>query len=265
MRGIITILARAGSKGLPNKHILPFNGKPLVEWTIEHAVRIADKEHGAYSLGQIPVVVSSDSYKVLGLAEKHGAIAFQRSKELAQDDIGKVDAVREVLIEYGSENFDLVIDLDASNPCRLLEDIEKSFQIFKKKRPQTLFSVTKAKKNPYFNQVFNIGGEYRIVMDEYEDALRDEGLLWGPNERILRRQDAEDVFDINSNIYIYDSEWLSNPENKFVVTDNSEIYTMPDWTYCDIDTWIDFEVAEFLHRKYMLDYHRDDCEVNGRS
>ena len=252
MRGIITILARAGSKGLPNKHLLSFNGKPLVEWTIEQAVRIADWERYAYSLGELDVVVSSDSHQILAIAEKYGAIPFQRSEELAKDDVGKIDSIREVLswMENKYEKYyDFVIDLDATNPCRLLENIEESFLLFKKKRPKTLFSVTKSKKNAYFNQVF---------MEEKNNRF---GAIFS---NILRRQDTPDCCDINANIYIYDAEWLRNSENKFVVTDNSEVYIMPDWTYCDIDSELDFQVAEFLHRKYMLEYPRDDCEVNGR-
>ena len=32
------ILARAGSKGLPNKNSMTIAGKPMLAWTIEHAL-----------------------------------------------------------------------------------------------------------------------------------------------------------------------------------------------------------------------------------
>ena len=37
MQPLITICARKGSKGLPGKNIREFNGRPLIEWTIEAA------------------------------------------------------------------------------------------------------------------------------------------------------------------------------------------------------------------------------------
>ncbi len=232
MRNLITILARSGSKGLPHKHTMSFNGRPLVEWTIRQATQ------WAYFRKDTDVVVSSDSYVVLGIAKKYAAIPFKRSKELAQDDIGKVDAIREALCgmeKTNSQTYDLVIDLDATNPCRHVQNINECYHIFKKKQPKTLFSVTKSKKNPYFNQVHTNPTE-----------LVRKGFVH------LTRQDSPLVYDVNSNIYVYDAEWLRDVENKFVITDNSEVYEMPDWTFCDIDSFFDFEVAEFLYEKHIM-------------
>ena len=33
---VAIIPARGGSKGIPNKNIIDFCGKPLIAWTIEH-------------------------------------------------------------------------------------------------------------------------------------------------------------------------------------------------------------------------------------
>ena len=37
MKNVIFIFARSGSKGLKNKNIKNFNGKPLLYWTIQQA------------------------------------------------------------------------------------------------------------------------------------------------------------------------------------------------------------------------------------
>ena len=67
-----------------------------------------------------------------------------------------------------------------------------------------------------------------------------------------RRQDAETVFDVNSNIYFYDTTWLLHDHKNYPVTDRTGLYIMPDYSFCDIDSQVDFEVAEFLHGKYYL-------------
>ena len=56
MKTLITILARAGSKGLANKALLPFNGKPLIEWTIRNA-----KDHRELNLNIPDIVAATDS------------------------------------------------------------------------------------------------------------------------------------------------------------------------------------------------------------
>jgi CMP-N-acetylneuraminic acid synthetase len=137
MRTLITILARKGSKGLPNKHLLPFNGKPLIEWM-----------------------------ETFNLAGDLGVCAIPRNPKYATDEAGKVDAIRDVWKQREGELwikgnelilsnpiYDCVIDLDVTNPCRTVEDIANAFKIFCDKKPKTLFSVVKSKKNPYFNQI----------------------------------------------------------------------------------------------------------------
>jgi CMP-N-acetylneuraminic acid synthetase len=67
-----------------------------------------------------------------------------------------------------------------------------------------------------------------------------------------RRQDADFVWDINSSIYFFDTDWLLNGKSVSPISDNHHVYTMPDYAFCDIDDQVDFEVAEFLHGKYYL-------------
>jgi len=231
MNILITICARAGSKGLSGKATKMFNGKPLCQWTMEQA----------FDFGKGKVVVSSDDPMVLSIARDMGLDYFTRSDDLCQDDTPKLDVLRDILNKFGADKFDCVMDLDITNPCRTLEDMNKCVEIFKEKRTKTLFSVTKARKNPYFNQVVR-----------YSKTWWCTPAMWMSNAVITRRQDARVVYDLNSCIYIYDTKWLLNSKNLSPITNSdSEIYIMPDWTFCDIDNEIDFYVAEMLHKKYM--------------
>ena len=84
MRVLSVILARAGSKGLPDKHLLPLLGRPVVDYTFEFARPLKD-------LG--PVVVSSDCDQVRALGEAAGYYAIERPARLATDSASVQDVM----------------------------------------------------------------------------------------------------------------------------------------------------------------------------
>ena len=70
--------ARSGSKGLPNKNILPLNNLPLISYSISFAktIKYVDK-----------IICSTDSKKYASISQSLGAEApFLRSKEASQDN-----------------------------------------------------------------------------------------------------------------------------------------------------------------------------------
>ncbi len=88
---VAVILARAGSKGLPNKNILPVAGRPMIEWTIETAMCAETVD---------AVCVSSDSPEALAIARRMGAIVIERPAPLASDDASVMDATRHAIVSY---------------------------------------------------------------------------------------------------------------------------------------------------------------------
>lgn len=221
---IITILCRKGSKGLPGKNKKILHGKPLYLWTVDTALEFKER-HGCR------VVVSSDDHEILTSCTNIGCTVVVRPESLAGDEVGKLDALRHAVGVAGGD-CDTVIDLDVTNPLRTVEDIATSLEIFSDFRPKTLFSVTKARKNPYFNQIAANGG------------LVCEG-------KHKTRQSAPPVYDLNCNIYIYQRFWLENLNNHSPICDGCKIYEMPEWTAFDIDNQVDFEIVELMMSKYM--------------
>ena len=79
------ILARGGSKGLPNKNIKSFCDRPLLSWTISQALK-----SNAFK----DVVVSTDSKEISKISCKYGAyVPYLRPKELATDDSPSIDSI----------------------------------------------------------------------------------------------------------------------------------------------------------------------------
>ena len=142
MRNIAIITARSGSKGLPNKNILPLDGKPLIAHTI-----IAAKESGMFDT----VMVSTDSEEYAAIAREWGAeVPFLRSEENSSDKAGSWAVVREVLDEYKKrgEEFDTLTLLQPTSPLRNAEDIRNAYKLMEEKGAHSVVSVSEALVSP---------------------------------------------------------------------------------------------------------------------
>src|SRR5204863_372077 len=73
-QNLAVIMARAGSAGLKDKHLLPLHGRPVIEYTFDHA-------RAAKCIGR--VVVSSDCAKMRQLAERNWFETIARPTGLA--------------------------------------------------------------------------------------------------------------------------------------------------------------------------------------
>ncbi|MHC4063976.1 MAG: cytidylyltransferase domain-containing protein, partial [Planctomycetota bacterium] len=82
------ILARAGSKGLPDKCVRPLLGRPVIDYTFDHA-------QAAKSLDAI--VLSSDSEAAQRLARGRGIAVVDRPAKLAGDTATVDDVARHAL------------------------------------------------------------------------------------------------------------------------------------------------------------------------
>ena len=83
------ICARGGSKGLRNKNIKKFHGKPLIEWTFKIAKSINKFSN---------IILSTDSLKIANIAKKNGLqVPFLRPKNLAKDNSKELDVWKHAL------------------------------------------------------------------------------------------------------------------------------------------------------------------------
>lgn len=119
MEILAVIPARSGSKTIKNKNIREILGKPLMVYSIEHALksRLINR-----------VVVSTDSKQYAQIARKYGAeVPFLRPKQLAQDmslDIETFIYVLEKLKKREGYVPDIVVQLRPTYPIRNIADID---------------------------------------------------------------------------------------------------------------------------------------------
>jgi CMP-N-acetylneuraminic acid synthetase len=226
MKAVAFIFARGGSKGLPRKNIRSLGGKPLIAWSIEHALAVKRIER---------VIVSTDSEVIASVAREHGAeVPFIRPAELARDDSPEWLAWRHAL-NYLRETDgifpEVMVSVPATAPLRLPLDIENCLDKFEEGDVDMVITVTDANRSPYFNMVkANVDGTV--------------GLVIPPQSAIVRRQDAPVVYDMATVAYV------ARPE--FVMTHNAtfegrvKMVYVPKERAIDIDNLLDFQIAECL-------------------
>jgi len=214
------IPARGGSKGLPGKNIRPLAGKPLIAWTIEaaRASRYVSR-----------VVVSSDDEAILAVARAYGAdVPFVRPLDLARDDTPGIDVVLHALDCL--PDYDWVVLLQPTSPLRSAEDIGQAITRCLQGGAPACVSVTAAPSNPWW--MFHV--EEDGWMASFLPAA----------ERPTRRQDLPELYALNGAVYVARVDWLR--QTRSFLTEETVAYVMPAERSVDIDTLLDFRLAECL-------------------
>lgn len=231
---LATIAARGGSKGVKNKNIRPLLGKPLIAYSIKQLLRWGKFDR---------FIVSTDSPNIAAVARRYAAeVPFLRPARLATDTACKLDALRYTLVQaerYYNTRFDVLFDLDATAPIRTLRDMDNIVNLFKKKRPDCVFSVVKARRNPYFNMVeVQADGACKICKKLPAS--------------VVRRQDAPGVYEMNASMYVYGRKFLMDAKNKLPYSGRAFVYKMNELSSFDIDSEMDFKFIEFLAREGLV-------------
>lgn len=221
MVNIAIIPARSGSKGLKNKNIKLLNGKPLLAYTIEAALR---------SQRFACVYVSTDSEEYAKIAVQFGAeVPFLREPELAGDHAGTWDTLRSAISNYEKlgKKFDTVTLLQPTSPLRDADDICRAFEIFEEKQADSVISVCEVDHSPEICNTLGESGSMCGFIDE---------------DAVGRRQDLKTCYRLNGAIYIQKTERLMN--KKRLYGENAYAYIMDKMHSIDIDDAFDFFLAE---------------------
>lgn len=118
------IPARGGSKGIPRKNLLPLNGKPLIAYSIAHALA---------STHITRTIVSTDDAEIAAVSRQYGAeTPFLRPAEYAQDRSLDLEVFRhalEWLREHEGYLPELVVHLRPTGPVRQVTKIDEAVEL----------------------------------------------------------------------------------------------------------------------------------------
>ncbi len=226
---LCTICARGGSKGVRNKNIREMAGRPLIAHTVLQARACGLFEH---------VVVSTDSDAIAEAAGQAGAeILFKRPPELATDTAAKIPVIKHAFLESErllGKRFTHLVDLDATSPLRLPEDIRSAFEMLLRGGHGNVITAMPARRSPYFNLVETDGSGRVFLSKKLEKP-------------VVRRQDSPACYDMNGSIYVWTRDGLLGNDTLF--TGTTGLFVMPEERSIDIDSDLDWKVVELLMRE----------------
>ena len=236
MKILCIIPARSGSRGIIDKNIKLLDGKPLIAYSIEQALK-------SKYYKDMRVIVSTDSEKYALISKKYGAeIPFIRPKEISLDFSLDEEFINHA-INYlkTEENYypDIILQLRPTYPTRKVEIIDKCLELFIEKRKEydSLRTVIPYEKSPY--------KMYRIINENLVPLFYE--IYKNKNKKFIRepynncRQILPNTYLHNGYIDILNTEIL---KKKTISGTKILPYLMDKNEYHDIDTEEDFKIIE---------------------
>jgi len=224
--GVIT--ARGGSKGIPRKNIKPLCGRPLIAYTIDAAKQ---------SQYLTRCIVSTDDGEIARVAKAHGAeVPFLRPVKLAYDSSKSIEVVQHALRwlkDKKGSRFHYVMILQPTSPLRTTEDIDTCIQKIVDVDADSVMSMVELTD-------FSPKKLKKIESDLIMPLLEEESKASAPRDRSAK------IYKRNCAIYLTKVDYIMNGDLFGKV---SRPYLMPPERSVDINTLIDFELAEFFIQK----------------
>lgn len=216
------IPARANSKSVKKKNIKTLCKRPLISWTIDFAKKLKFIDY---------IIVCSDSLEIEKIAKQKNIDFILRPDNLATDDSKVESSLLYTLKNF--KNADLVkyiLLLEPTSPFRKKETVKKCFEIIKKKKNYSVFTVCQTdkffgkKKGEYFSPLFK-------------------------NQK-RRRQDRVKIFYECGVVYCLRKEEFK--KKKKILNRTSYAFEVSEMESVDINTNYDFKIAELLCEKNNL-------------
>ncbi len=222
MTSIAIIPARSGSKRIPQKNILEFNGVPNIVRAINLAKDLEFFER---------VIVSTDSVKIAEIAISAGAeVPFLRSKELSDDLTPTIQVVQDI--------FKRIPDLSKYSEACCIYPVTP---MLKKEHLQSAISQLRSGKADYI-----VAGlvDKTSVYRHFEIGADGRIKFIFPEHVSTRTQDLPKTFSDAGQFYFgKTSAWIQGIP---LLSNQTQIIEFSNTELVDIDNWDDWKLAESL-------------------
>ena len=224
MKTLAIITARGGSKRIPRKNIKEFNGKPIIAYSIEAALK-----SGVFD----EVMVSTDDEEIAEIARNYGAsVPFLRSEKTANDFATTVDVIDEVIREYHSldKDFDIFACIYPTAPFITADKLKESVEKLASSDADSLIPVVRFSYPPQRAMEIHDG---RLVFRQ-------------PENLSVRSQDLEPHYHDAGQFYVVKTE--SFLKNKGIMVGQILPMELSELEVQDIDNEVDWKLAEMKYK-----------------
>lgn len=219
------IFARKGSKGLKNKNILDFCGKPLISHTIEFFQREFPDED---------LHISTDSNQIIELARPYNINIIDRPSKLADDKAKEWDAWKHAIKLLSPDiNSKIFLSLPPTSPLRKGVDVKKVIDKVLS-GADISFCITESNANPHFNMV-------KLKNEDKFELFLNDGQVYH------RRQDVPLAYNITTIAYAARPKFIL--ESKHIFDGDVRCVQVDKQSSIDIDDKDDFALAEYFYNK----------------
>ena len=151
---------------------------------------------------------------------------------MAQDNSNGIETVLHALENLSDvEN---ILLMQPTSPLRKTNHINEIFKLRSKFNSDSAVSLTPSKK--HLDLFFSMDSRKKIISSS-------------ENLRLAPRQDYPCKFILNGSLYLANKESIQS--NRSFITSNTIGYIMPEEYSIDIDTQLDWDIAEFLMTKMV--------------
>ena len=226
--------ARSGSKGVPNKNIKDFNGKPLLGIIIEKAKKSKFINR---------VIISTDSKKYSEIAKSYGGeIPCLRPSSLAKDFSPEIDFVKHMLdFLKKEENYvpDFVVRMMATIPFQTTDDIDSVINVLiENKNADSAVVIAEARQHPQKAlKIIEDNNKNKQLVTYYSGS--------GVGVTPIARQNYEKAY-FRGNIIACRTSTILRTNS--LTGDIVKFHIIPQERALDIDNNIDFIICQNLSR-----------------
>ena len=212
------ILAKSFSKRVPNKNFRRFNGKPMIDWTIDAAkkYKVFDK-----------IIIATDSDEIIKKFKKYNLEFIKRPKELNKEKYG-VDEVMKYCLSYLSEKVEYACCLYACSPLISYQDIKNGFSKIKGKKYKYIFAASNF-SHPVERSFKVDNGEIKMISKKF----------FNTSSKFF----TETYHDTGYFYWAKADTW----KNEFLsYSSKSSFIKIPNWRAQDLDTLDDLKKVDLI-------------------
>jgi CMP-N-acetylneuraminic acid synthetase len=225
MKIIAVIPARGGSKGIPNKNIRLVNGKPLIYYTIENAIK---------SKYITDIIVTTDSVEIQLIARQMGVKCKEREKYLCGDKVTLDEVIFDVVKDV---ECDIAVTMQPTSPTLKVQTLDRAIEYFLVNKLDTLISAINSPRLSWRK------ADNGRMIPNYEKRV---------NRQYLPKEFAE------TGAFVISDRMIMNKNTRIGM--KTDIFEISEEEAIDID-----DFSDLLYAEYVLGKKKIAMYVNGNN